>query len=190
MVYLKLFLEFFRIGLFTFGGSYAMVPLLEEVVVSNGWISENQFYNFIGVCESTPGPIAVNMATFVGTLQGGMPGAICATLGMVLPSFIIILIIAMLFKNFLSSKVVQKVLLGIKPIILGLILSAGILLMAKMAGYHGKNEFSFDEKSVVIFLSLVLIYFGYKKITKKKMGSILFIGVSAILGLTIMILWK
>ena len=106
-IYLLLFLEFFKIGLFTFGGGYAMIPLVEETVVARGWISESAFYDFIGVCESTPGPIAVNMATYVGSVQGqlangvfgGVFGSICATLGVVLPSFLIILAIAALLKN-------------------------------------------------------------------------------------------
>ena len=117
MIYLQLFFEFFLIGLFTFGGGYAMIPLVREMVLENGWLTESQFYDFIGVCESTPGPIAINMATFVGSDQAGILGSACATLGVVLPSFIIILIIAMVSGKFLKNKYVQRALNGIKAVV-------------------------------------------------------------------------
>ena len=97
-IYLELFLTFFKIGAVTFGGGYAMIPLVQEAVVPN-WISEEMFMNFIAVAESTPGPIAINMATFIGSTQAGPIGAILATLGVVLPSFIIILLIVAIMKN-------------------------------------------------------------------------------------------
>ena len=97
-IYLLLFLEFFKIGLFTFGGGYAMIPLVKEVVLEYGWLTESEFYNFIGICESTPGPIAINMATYIGARQGDLLGSICATVGVILPSFIIIILIAALLK--------------------------------------------------------------------------------------------
>ena len=90
MILFTLFIEFFKIGLFTIGGGYAMIPLVKETVLNYNWLSESEFYDFIGICESTPGPIAVNMATYVGSTQGGILGSICATLGVILPSFIII----------------------------------------------------------------------------------------------------
>ena len=91
---LILFFEFFKIGLFTFGGGYAMIPLIQEVVLRYGWLSENEFYDFIGVCESTPGPVAINMATYIGFTQQGVLGSALAVLGVVLPSFIIILLMS------------------------------------------------------------------------------------------------
>ena len=99
MIYLILFLEFFKIGLFTIGGGFAMIPLIEEIAVRYGWMTESEFFDLIGVCESTPGPIAINMATYIGSSQGGLLGSIVATLGVVLPSFIIIIIIATVMKN-------------------------------------------------------------------------------------------
>ena len=99
MIYLLLFWEFFQIGLFCFGGAFGMIPLIEETVVRNGWMTEEAFYSLVGVCESTPGPIAVNMATYIGSTQGGLLGSIVATLGVVLPSFLIILLIAAVLKN-------------------------------------------------------------------------------------------
>ena len=96
MIYLKLFLNFLMIGALSFGGGYGMVSLVRETVISNGWLTESEFLNFIAVSESTPGPLAVNMATFIGSAQGGILGSFLATLGVVLPSFIIILLIAAL----------------------------------------------------------------------------------------------
>ena len=151
MIYLYLFLEFFKIGLFTFGGGYAMIPLVKEVVLKYGWLTEEGFYNFIGVCESTPGPIAINMATFVGAEQGGILGSIIATLGVVLPSFIIILLVASLLKRFIKNKYVQAFLKGVKPVVLGLILSTGLVLLAKVVGYQSLELFNFDLASVICF---------------------------------------
>ena len=122
MIYLLLFFEFFKIGLFTFGGGFAMIPLVEEVVLQHNWLSESAFYNFIGVCESTPGPIAINMATYVGSMQGGLLGSIVATLGVVLPSFIIILIIASVLKKFTDNKYFKAFIKGVKPVVVALIL--------------------------------------------------------------------
>ena len=99
-----LFIEFFKIGLFTFGGGYAMIPLVREVVLKYNWMSEETFANFIGVCESTPGPIAVNMATFVGSTVEGFFGSVLATLGVVLPSMIIIILILTLLRTLIQNK--------------------------------------------------------------------------------------
>ena len=107
MIYFKLFLTFFEIGLFTFGGGYAMISLVREKVLTFGWMTEEELLNMIAVSESTPGPIAINMATFVGSTQGGFLGSLMATLGVVLPSFIIILLISALIRNFLKYKGVQ-----------------------------------------------------------------------------------
>ena len=99
---ITLFLTFLKIGLFTFGGGYAMIPLITESVLANGWLTEAELLDFIAVAESTPGPVAINMATFIGASQGGFFGAVLATLGVVLPSFIIILIIAAVVKGLMQ----------------------------------------------------------------------------------------
>ena len=101
MIYIKLFLNFLMIGAVSFGGGYGMISLVREVVISNGWLSEGELMSFIAVSESTPGPLAVNMATFVGSSQGGLLGSFLATLGVVLPSFVIILLIAAMLRNLL-----------------------------------------------------------------------------------------
>ena len=105
MIYIVLFLTFFKIGAFTFGGGYAMLPLIQEEVLKKAWLSQQEIIDFIAVSESTPGPFAVNMATFIGSQTGGILGAVCATLGVVLPSFIIILIVAKCFEVFGTSGI-------------------------------------------------------------------------------------
>ncbi|MDE7263555.1 MAG: chromate transporter [Anaeroplasmataceae bacterium] len=185
MIYLQLFLEFFKIGLFTFGGGYAMIPLIKEVVLNYGWLTEAQFMDFIGVCESTPGPIAINMATFVGSSQAGIGGAAVATIGVVLPSFIIILLVASILKRFIKNKFVDRALTGIKSVVIGLILSTGIISLIQCAGYESLTSFHTDYASIIIFVILCFIYFIYLKITKKKLNAILIILIAAGLGLAI-----
>ena len=185
MIYLLLFFEFFKIGLFTFGGGFAMIPLVEEVVLKHGWLSESAFYNFIGVCESTPGPIAVNMATYVGSMQGGLLGSIVATLGVVLPSFIIILIVASVLKKFTDNKYFKAFIKGVKPVVVALILSVGVILLAKSIGYVSIHEFSFDLINIIIFALVCAIFWGVKLIFKKKLSTIPLILISAGLGIAV-----
>ena len=126
MLFLKLFYTFFKIGLFTFGGGYAMIHMITSEVVSLGWATDSEIIDFIAISESTPGPFAVNIATFIGMRTGGMFGAVCTTLGVVLPSFIIILIVARLFDRFSKSRAVQGFLWGVRPAVIGLIASAAV----------------------------------------------------------------
>jgi chromate transporter len=185
MIFLELFLSFFKVGLFCFGGGYGMLPLMEETVVAKGWLTAEQFYDFVGVCESTPGPIAVNMATYVGSVTGGPLGSIVATLGTVLPAFIIILIIASILKNFTENKYFKGFLKGVKPVVSALILSTGAVLLANAFGFFFKPEFTPDFRSMVIFALLLGIYFAVKKLWKKKLSSIWLILLSACLGIAV-----
>ena len=138
MIYLRLFFEFFKIGLFTFGGGYAMLPLITDAAVSNGWMTGEQLLNFIAVSESTPGPFAVNIATYIGktvggaggSVAGGIAGSAVATLGVVLPSFIVIVIVAAFFMKFRSAKAVKGVMSGLRPTAVGLIFAAVASLAA------------------------------------------------------------
>ena len=190
MIYLTLFLEFFKIGLFCFGGAFGMIPLIEETVVKYGWLSESELYAFIGVCESTPGPIAVNMATYVGASQGGALGSIAATLGVVTPSFIIILLIASLLKNLTDNKYFRGFLSGVKPVIVALILSTGVVLVAKSAGYSYPLTFSPDLAAVTVFALLAVICIGSRLIFKKKIPSIALILISAALGICVSVAFE
>ena len=127
-MFLKLFLTFLEIGAVSFGGGYGMISLIREKVLLNGWLSEAEFLSFIAVSESTPGPLAVNMATFIGASQGGVPGALFATLGVVLPSFFIILLIAALIHDLLKYAGVEAFLSGVRPCVVALILSTAFTM--------------------------------------------------------------
>ena len=115
MIYLELFYIFLKIGAFTFGGGYAMLPLIQDEVIAHNWIDSQSLIDFIAVSESTPGPFAVNIATYVGAEVGGIFGSFCATLGVILPSFIIILIVAKCFIQFQKSIVIKGCMSGLKP---------------------------------------------------------------------------
>ena len=188
MIYLILFLEFFKIGLFTIGGGFAMIPLIEEIAVRYGWMTESEFFDLIGVCESTPGPIAINMATYIGSSQGELLGSAVATLGVVLPSFIIILVIATVMKNMTKNKFFKGFMEGVKPVIVALIMSTGFLLLLKIAGMTSDNVFNPDFIQIIIFCIITAVFFIYKKTAKKKMGSVFIIMLSAILGIVISVI--
>ena len=185
LIYWLLFFEFFKIGLFTIGGGYAMIPLIRQVVLKYNWATEDEFYNFLGVCESTPGPIAVNMATYIGSTQGNVLGSICATLGVVLPSFIIIVLIAAILKNLVKNKYFQAFLNGVKPVVIGLIFSTGLLLVFKCIGFNSLSSFEFDYRSLIVFLTISFIFYFTKIKYNKKINTILLILISAILGILI-----
>ena len=139
MIYLELFWTFFLIGAFTFGGGYAMLPLIQIEVVNKGWLANEDVINFIAVSESTPGPFAINMSTYVGSEMGGVFGAACATLGVVMPSFIIILIVAKCYDRFKRSKLVKGAMSGLKPAVIGMIGTAVLSLLQQK--YAGKGLF-------------------------------------------------
>ncbi len=183
MIYLLLFFEFFKMGLFTFGGGMSMIPLIEETVLKYGWISEDMFLDLVGVAESTPGPIAINMATYVGSVQGGALGGIIATLGVVLPSFIIIVLIASVLKNFTSNKYFKAFIKGVVPVITSLIFSTGIIMIAKVLGYVSASSFSFKLIPAVILAIIFALYLIALKLFKKKLSTIQIILVSALLGI-------
>lgn len=190
MIYLQLFLEFFKIGLFCFGGAFGMIPLIEETVVKHGWLTEGEFFNLIGVCESTPGPIAVNTATYVGSVMGGPFGSIVATLGVVLPSFLIILLIASVLKNLTDNKCFKGFMRGVKPVVVALILSTGCLLLIKTIGYAGLQDLSVDWVSVVILVILAGIYFGITYLWKKKLSAVKLILLAAVLGIGVSVAFE
>ena len=180
-----LFITFFKIGLFTFGGGYAMIPLLTEEALNTFGMAESEILNFIAVAESTPGPIAVNMATFVGASQYGILGALFATLGVVLPSFIIILIIASVMKKLLQFAGVKAFLSGLRPVVVGLIVATGLsLVLTVILSLNTIYDTAyFDYKALIIFLLIGATAIGYKKLRKKAISPILIIIISALFGL-------
>ena len=178
MIYLDLFLGFLRVGCFTFGGGYAAIPLIRDVVLSYGWLSEETLTYMIGVSESTPGPIMVNMATYVGSSQGGLLGSVLATLAVVLPSYCIILLILILLKNLIKNPQVQAVLQGMQPCIIGIIVATGVQLSLKACIPQGMA----DVRALVIAAILAGVVVFCKK-QKKKISPIRLIMVSAVLGI-------
>ena len=179
---LELFLTFFKIGAFTFGGGYAMLPLFQAETLAKGWASEEEIINFIAVSESTPGPFAINMSTYIGMEQDGFLGAICSTLGVVLPSFIIILIVARIFDKFKNNRIVQGCMTGLKPAVIGLIASAVISVGATVFCPQGVSLDIFRTEafyvSLAIFALMTFLIFKFKKI-----HPILIICLSAIIGI-------
>lgn len=178
---LTLFFVYFKIGLFTIGGGYAMIPLIQQEIVNTyHWITLEEFTDFIAIAESTPGPFAVNTATFVGMTHGGLLGAVVAVLGCILPSFIIILIIAKWMQNFSDNKFVKAALYGMMPVVLALILSAVFtLFLSNVFGTTVENfslEF-FDWKALVCCAIAAFIYYKFK------INPILLIVICAGLGL-------
>ncbi|HBG32306.1 MAG: hypothetical protein A2009_03730 [Tenericutes bacterium GWD2_38_27] len=183
---LNLFWIFFKIGLFTFGGGYAMIPLIESELVGGGYITSDLLYDFIGIAESTPGPVAINMATFIGMDQVGLLGAFAATLGVVLPSFIIILLIATFGTKFLKSKFVTSAFVGLTPAVIGLIFSVAITLIVRaiLPNISFDNfvfDFSvFNFRGMIVLVIVVIYSFFFKKVSPIKI-----ILLSAILGMIV-----
>lgn len=184
MIYLELFLAFLEVGLFSFGGAYGAIPLIRDVVLEHAWMSDEQIAYIIAVSESTPGPIMVNMATYVGSTQGGVFGAFLATFGVVLPAFVIILLIMVLLKNFLGNKYVQAVLQGLKACVVGIILATGLhMIVANCIGVEG--DMGINLQAVIIMAILLLVMFLHKRVTKKKLSPIKLIMVSAVVGIVV-----
>ena len=179
-IYLELFITFFKIGLFTFGGGYAMLPLIKEEVLNHSWMEIEEVINFIAISESTPGPFAINCATYVGMETGGVLGAICATLGVVLPSFIVILCVARFYKKFKESKVVSSVMTGLRPAVIGLIGSA---LVSMVITVFLPNGFDFGGIAIPDLLVSLAIAVVMTVLVFKKVHPIIIIVLSAIAGI-------
>ncbi len=189
MIYFELFYTFFLIGLFTFGGGYAMIPMIEDQIVAKGWMSEAQLTDFIAISETTPGPFAINISTFVGSQTAGIFGAICSTLGVILPSFIIIILVAIILSKFLKNRIVKGALNGVKPVIVALICATAIVFFVKMALFQGNSLFaqsiSFNRVGVTLLFSLAAFAIIYKIIKKKSLNPILLLLLSAGLGIVL-----
>lgn len=186
---LTLFWIFFQIGLFTFGGGYAMIPMMREELVGGGYITEELLRDFIGISESTPGPFAVNMATFIGMEHGGLLGAFFATLGVVLPSFIILLLIARFGSKLLESKAMKHAFLGLKPTVVGLVLgvAATLIVGAAFSGFDLRGFFTGDGGPIVFdwkATSIMLLVFGLMR-WRKEATPIRMILLSALLGIAL-----
>ena len=184
MIYLELFLGFLKVGCFAFGGAYGAIPLIRDVVMSYGWLSDEMLTYMIAVSESTPGPIMVNLATYVGSNQAGFLGAFVATLAVVLPSFLIILLVTALLKTALKNKYVQAVLRGLKPCVIGIVLATGIYMVVCNC-FGSVFILSANFQAIIITAILVASMFGYKHFKKKKLSPVLLIILSAVAGMVI-----
>ena len=184
MIYLELFIGFLKVGLFSFGGAYGAIPLIRDVVISYGWIDDEMLTYMIAVSESTPGPIMVNLATYVGSSQAGFCGAFIATAAVVLPSFIIILLIMVLLKRLLSDPYVQAILRGLKPCIVGIILATGVYLVFRNCAGTLK-EINLNPTTIILTVLLVGLYFGSRKILKRGLSPIGLIVLSALTGILV-----
>ena len=181
MILLDLFIGFLRVGCFAFGGAYGAIPLIREIVLEYGWLTDEAITYMIAVSESTPGPIMVNMATYVGSSQAGLLGALLATFAVVLPAFVIILLVMVLLRNVLKNKYVQAVLRGMKPCVIGIVLATGLHMILKNCLPIEAGS-AFDGRDLAMTAVLAAIMFGAKPLVKKKVSPILLIVIAAVLG--------
>lgn len=183
MIFLELLLGFLRVGFFAFGGAYAAIPFIREVVLSYGWLTDDMVTYIVAVSESTPGPVMVNMATYVGATKGGILGAAIATFAVVLPAFIIILLIMVIFKRLLNNRYFKAILSGLQPAIIGIIAATGVYTIYKNVFLTGKNaSFGFSIKNALFTAVLASAFFAARKLGKKSVSPILLIVVSAVAG--------
>ncbi len=180
MIILELFLAFFKIGLFTFGGGYAMLPLVREEVLSHGWMADEEIVNFIAVSESTPGSFSINIATFVGMKTGGLAGAAAATVGVALPAFLVIFLAAKFFEKIRASKTLSAGMTGLKAAVIGLIGAAFLELAATVFFREGTSLRAFTGAafwvSLVIFAAAAVLSF-------REVHPVLLICIAAVVGI-------
>ncbi|HHW46896.1 MAG TPA: chromate transporter [Clostridiales bacterium] len=188
MILFKLFLSFLQIGLFSFGGGYAALPLIEnQVITINNWLSQEEFIDIVSISQMTPGPIAINAATFVGQKVAGLPGALVATLGSILPSCIILITIAHFYVKFQNANIVQSVLNGLRPAVVALIASACISIVLLTIWPTGLVSFTAEN---VDLLALGLIVIGFILLRRFKFSPTLFMLFFGAAGFIIKYLFK
>ncbi len=176
MIYLNLFIEFLKVGLFSFGGGYGSIPLIRDVVLSNNWLSEDGLAYMIALSESTPGPIMVNLATYVGSNTAGILGAVVATIGVIIPAFIIVIVIVNILESFMNNKYVKRIFDGLNPAIVGIILATGVYMVF--------NNGSKGNKELIISIVL-LVVMAITKFINKKISPITFILISGFVGILV-----
>lgn len=187
MIFIRLFYEFFKAGLFAIGGGMATLPFLYNISDKTGWFTYGQLADMVAISESTPGPIGVNMATYVGFTTAGIPGAVVATIGLITPSIIIILIIAGFLKSFKDSKYVQNAFYGLRPASTGLIAAACFsvftLIMFNKEAYESSGDLMKLISLPNILLLIVLYYFTAVCKKTKGLHPVVFIAASAVIGI-------
>lgn len=183
MIYIKLFLSFLQIGLFSIGGGYAAIPLIQNQVVEiNNWLTMKEFSDLITIAEMTPGPIAINSATFVGNHIGGIVGSLVATFGCVIPSFIIVLTLAYFYQKYKRITVVQGILDGLRPAVVALIASAGLRIL--MLAFWGENTISLNINNIN-FIAVILFAISLFVLRKWKPNPIFVMIGTGLLGMVI-----
>ena len=178
MICLELFVTFFKIGLFTIGGGYAMLPLIQADVQAHGWMTAEELVNFIAVSESTPGPFAVNVSTYVGAELAGLPGALCVTLGVVLPSFLIILLVARFYAAFRSSAIISGAMSGLRPAVIGMIGAAAVSVGQTVFAPDGVQALAGYPLACSLAIFVLMAF-----LTHRKLHPIAIILLSALLGI-------
>lgn len=184
MIYLKLFWDFFRVSCFTFGGAYGAIPLIRDMVLGNGWLTDERLSYMIAVSESTPGPIMVNLATYIGSDQAGFWGSLVATVGVVLPAYLVILLIVSILGNFMKNRYVQAVLQGLKPCVVGIVLATGVFMVLRNL-LPLSDGVVYDLQGIIITAILAGIMVLYPKLTKKKLSPIALILCAAVCGMAV-----
>ena len=166
MIYWQLFLAFLQIGAFSFGGGYAAIPLIQAQVIDRyGWLTQTDFADLVTIAEMTPGPVAVNAATFVGNLTGGIPGALCATLGVILPSCIFVTLLAFLYVKYRNLKLMQGILKSLRPAVVAMILAAGLKILLPALFTEGLSAISLESISwltLVRFIGALVVLRKWK----------------------------
>lgn len=184
MIYLDLFLGFLKVGCFAFGGAYAAIPLIRDIVLSYGWVTDETLTYMIAVSEMTPGPIMVNLATYVGRSQAGFLGAFVATFAVVFPAFLIMLLCMFVFNSLMKNRCFNSVINTLKPCVVGLILAVGIFMTAE-AFFDLRGDGAFDTKALLITILLAAAAFLPSVFGKKKISPITLIVLSAVLGVVV-----
>ncbi len=185
MIYLQLFWEFFKIGLFAVGGGMATIPFLEHLSVATGWYPLSFITDMIAISESTPGPIGINMATYVGYNVGGLPGGVIATMGVVLPSIIIVTVVSKYLEKFSGNRLVDNAFYGLRPAVVGLILVAGLtVVQTSFFHVYAWSDFArlpevLDWRKLVFFVAM---FFAIRKFNKHP---IFYIAAAAVVGLVL-----
>lgn len=185
MIYLELFLSFLQVGLFSIGGGYAAMPLIQSQAVDKyGWLTMNEFTDLITIAEMTPGPIAVNSATFVGIRIAGIPGALAATLGCILPSMVIVSVLAYIYYRFKKVSALQSVLQSLRPAVVALIASAGLSILQTVA-FQGEAP----EPGNLNLTGLVLFAAAFFAVRKRRWNPILVMGLCGVSNLAVNLIW-
>ena len=184
MIYLELFLAFLKVGCFSFGGAYGAISLIRDVVLAHGWLSEEALTYMIAVSESTPGPIMVNLATYIGLSQGGITGAVLATFAVILPAFVIILLFVVVLKKVWNNGFVQAIIGGLKPCVIGIILATGVSMILENC-ISMKTTAIPDIRSIIVTVILAGGVLVLKYWLKRKMSPMWIILYSAVLGIVV-----